>query len=86
VPRKRKLPKSVLAFLSEIGHKGGKAGRGERKAAGGKARARNLTAAERREASSHAASLRWQKTDKAARRRAARKAARARWAKKAGAL
>jgi hypothetical protein len=83
--KKLALPAAVRAYLSAIGkiggNVGGKPAAKRRGHLGGIARAKNLTVAERREASSHAATARWEKTDKVARRRAARKAARARWAK-----
>ena len=86
--RRSKLPLAILAFLSEIGRRGGittgTSPEGKARArALGKARAKSLTADERREAAVRAVKTRWAKdtSTKADRRKAARAAARARWGK-----
>jgi hypothetical protein len=88
VPKRAKKPvvsDAVRAFLSAIGkiggNVGGKRGAQRRGRLGGTARAKALTAVERREASSHAAATRWNKLTKEQRKRHAKKLARARWSK-----
>jgi len=80
--KKPPLSDAVRVYLSAIGSIGGKLGGKRGGAIGGKARARNMSVAERREAASAAATQRWSRKTKKQRQAAARKLAKARWSKR----